>query len=84
MKTHVNGTGKRVDKHDQLGLRHATWRVRAECNIKCKLLRKPNRATRLSRSGYKEKRIPHFSKVFGGTDSAQQKHSVTHEMYEGS
>lgn len=40
LKTHVNGTGKKVKKYDQLGLRHPTWRVGAGCNIKCKLLRK--------------------------------------------
>lgn len=40
LKTHVNRAGKKVNKYDQLGLRHPTWRVGAGRNIKCKLLRK--------------------------------------------
>ena len=45
IRSHINGTGEGVNKHDQLGLRNSTQSVRTECNTKCKLLRKPEGAT---------------------------------------
>lgn len=68
---------KRVNKYEQLGSRSLKQRLKAECNIKCKLLRKPSRATRLSKSGCKEKMVLHFSKVFEGTDNRQWKLSFS-------